>query len=31
MQSENICKCEGYRLKDLQNVVFDKNGNKRIE
>ena len=31
MQSENICKCEGYRLKDLLNVVFDKNGNKRIE
>ena len=31
MQSENICKCEGYRLKDLQNVVFDKNGNKSIE
>jgi len=31
MQSENICKCKGYRLKDLQNVVFDKNGNKSIE
>jgi len=31
MQSENVCKCKGYRLKDLQNVVFDKNGNKRIE
>ena len=31
MQSENVCKCRGYRLKNLQNVVFDKNGNKRIE
>ena len=31
MQSENICECKGYRLKDLQNVVFDKNGNKHIE
>ena len=31
MQSENVCKCKGYRLKNLQNVVFDKNGNKRIE
>ena len=31
MQSENVCKCKGYRLKNLQNVVFDKNGKKRIE
>jgi hypothetical protein len=31
MQSENICKCKGYRLKNLQNVVFDKDGKKRIE
>ena len=30
-KSTDACRCEDYKLKDLQNVVFDKNGNKHIE
>jgi hypothetical protein len=30
-KSTNACRCEDFKLKDLQNVVFDKNGNKHIE
>ena len=29
-KSTEACRCEDFKLKDFQNVVFDKKGNKRI-